>query len=125
MKLFSIYRKRLVVRIDWFDDLFFRRRPQAASFGIIFIDSRFPNFENTLRHEYGHTVQMKMLGWFRYLRYIARPSVKGYRASLTPLQYYSQPWEYIADVFGGAVRPAYEKGAPVRAWEYWDQIKRK
>lgn len=123
MKLFSFYKGRLVMRIDWFDNLFFHRRPQAASFGVLFIDSRDSDLENTLRHEYGHAVQLKMLGLYRYIRYIARPSVRGYRTRMTELAYYSQPWEYIADVFGGAVRPEYSPETCTRAWEYWEQIK--
>ena len=125
MKLISRYRDRIVVKIDWFDNLFFHRRPQAASFIFLFIDSREPDMENILRHEYGHSVQLRMLGLFRYIRYIARPSVRGYRRPMTVREYYSQPWEYIADLFGGAIRRSYLPDANSAAWNYWIPLKKK
>lgn len=125
MKLFSRFQGRLVVKIDWFDNLFFHRQPQAASFIFIFLDSRCRNPENTLRHEYGHCVQLRMLGLFRYIKYVAVPSVRGFRQRMTTAQYYSQPWEYVADQFGGAIRFSYEADAASRAWEYWNRAKGK
>ena len=59
------------------------------------------------RHEFGHTKQSKMLGWF-YLLVIGLPSLcgnivdrifnKGYK------WYYNQPWEKWADKLGVVIR---------------------
>jgi len=34
--------------------------------------------------------------------------------------YYSQPWEYIAEVYGDVRRGSYESGAAERAFIYWE-----
>jgi RHS repeat-associated protein len=59
----------------------------------------------TLRHEYGHVVQARILGHKKYLKYIATPSVAGFIASEVSEDYkkiyFSQPWERGADYYGG------------------------
>ena len=59
---------------------------------------------NTLRHEYGHAVQARILGHKKYIKYIAVFSVAGYIASEANEEYrkyyYSQPWERGADYYG-------------------------
>ena len=82
------------------------------SFGIIVLNNekdstRYDrnNFEHTLRHEYGHTVQMKQLGIISYTRRVAVPSVaynimSRNNAVLNSL-YYCMPWERAADYYGG------------------------
>ena len=62
---------------------------------------------DTLRHEIGHSVQSRMLGWF-YLLVIGLPSLIGNiynRAKKKGSKwYYSQPWEAWADRLGGVQR---------------------
>ena len=61
-----------------------------------------------IKHEYGHTIQSKYLGWF-YLLVIGLPSViwngcfRGYRAK-TGVSYYSFYTESWADKLGGVER---------------------
>lgn len=62
----------------------------------------------TIKHEYGHTIQSKYLGWL-YLLVIGLPSLgwawlgKGYRKK-TGKSYYSFYTERWADKLGGVVR---------------------
>ena len=82
------------------------------SFGVIVLNNQ-PhstrsdpnNFENTLRHEYGHTVQMENLGLVRFFVKVAVPSViynlKSRKDSELHNMYYCMPWERAADFYGG------------------------
>ena len=54
----------------------------------------------TVKHEWGHTVQQSLMGTQKYMMRIAVPSLIG--AALKVDDYYSQPWERSADFFGGA-----------------------
>jgi hypothetical protein len=55
---------------------------------------------NTVRHEWGHFVQLGIMGVGSYIPTVAIPSIlSGDRAD-----YYSLPWERMADFFGGANR---------------------
>lgn len=70
--------------------------------------------EDGMRHEYGHTIQSRWLGWL-YLpiiglpsglynlidRYILEPLI-GWEASYR--LYYCMPWEAWADKLGGVIR---------------------
>lgn len=78
-------------------------------------------FLHTLHHEYGHCLQFRALGLFRYLRYIARPSLRGYHSQLTGAAYLSQPWEYDAELRGGDAREAgfYTPEAAARHADYF------
>ena len=64
--------------------------------------------ENYIRHEYGHTIQSKYLGWF-YLLIIGLPSLiwagcfEGYRQK-KKISYYSFYTEKWADRLGGVKR---------------------
>ena len=54
----------------------------------------------TVKHEWGHTVQQSLMGTPKFMTRIAVPSLIG--AALNVDDYYSQPWERSADFFGGA-----------------------
>ena len=54
--------------------------------------------EDIVRHEYGHTLQLKQLGVIDYALCIALPSWQEWG---TNPNYYSRPWEITADVLGG------------------------
>jgi hypothetical protein len=58
--------------------------------------------KNTLNHEYGHTIQLKLLGVTKYTVFIGIPSALS--GGLEELDYYSMPWERSADLFGGVKR---------------------
>ena len=55
----------------------------------------------TVKHEWGHTVQQSLMGTPKFMTRIAVPSRIG--AGLDVDDYYSQPWERSADFFGGAI----------------------
>ena len=76
------------------------------SFGVIVLNNKKgdSDFEDTLKHEYGHTVQMKNLGIAEYSAKVAGPSIVYNLMSrgneyLSDL-YYCMPWERVADYFG-------------------------
>lgn len=90
----------------------------AASFGIIFLGSKIKS-ERILLHEYGHYLQLKEMGFFRFLRQVAFPSVTANlldRMKKLPLPYYGSPWERGADIMGNAAEPTalWHEGAPDR-----------
>ena len=97
-KCFSAYKGKLVIRMGSF-------RHRSFSFGALFISkverAGYPESINIVRHEYGHSKQLELLGLMRYIKYIGRPSV---RSKVKGLVYYDQPWEVHADVCGGVSR---------------------
>ena len=79
---------------------------RSFSFGLIFLGKDLKPDEfgvHTLRHEYGHIVQLKKLGVVDYTYYVVIPSLIGAATSeqgkLT-VDYYSLPWEFEADIYG-------------------------
>lgn len=85
----------------------FYRTVSGVSLGHYVFLHYYDNNETTLRHEYGHVVQSRMLGWL-YLLVIGIPSVYGnllarvneHRAK-TYYQHYPEHW---ADKLGGVKR---------------------
>ena len=74
---------------------------RSGSFGAMFITRETNNRdypEDIVRHEYGHTLQLKQLGVIDYALCIALPSWQEWG---TNPNYYSRPWEITADVLGG------------------------
>ena len=73
---------------------------RSGSFGIIFLtretNSR-SNPEDMVRHEYGHTKQLEILGVVKYALCIGLPSWQQWGSG----EYYSKPWEITADIYGG------------------------
>ena len=59
---------------------------------------------DTVRHEWGHTVQESLMGSQKYFQRIAVPSIISCVISPPLKTYYSLPWERSADFFGGANR---------------------
>lgn len=58
----------------------------------------------TLDHEYGHFLQLLILGLPVYLLFYAFPSFVCYWSGVPESRYYGLPWEYIADRLGGTKR---------------------
>lgn len=71
----------------------------------IYLDSSYVNDESSLRHEYGHTIQSRLLGWF-YLAVVGLPSIIRAsiwnRLNLDSDSYHSGYPEHWADRLGGA-----------------------
>ena len=101
---FSFYRGAPVFNIE--SALIKKLRLTSWSFGIIVLNNEKGKntFEKTLKHEYGHTVQMKNLGILEYSAKVAGPSIAYNLISrddeyLSEL-YYCMPWERTADYLG-------------------------
>ena len=92
-------------------------------FGIMFINgdnSKLDRGVDTIKHEWGHFVQEKYYGELLYLLYIAYPSLSNRNPKIN---YYSQPWEYGADVFGGVQGyPYYTSDASSNFIKYHNKI---
>ena len=84
-----------------------RSGPKGRSFSLwaLFISPKLAAGDqyaiDVVKHEYGHTVQLKRLGLPAYLAAIGYPSMK---SGLSGREYYSQPWEVTADMYGGVER---------------------
>lgn len=73
---------------------------------------------DTVKHEWGHTVQQSLMGTPRCLTRIAIPSMIGCVVNPPTDVYYSLPWERSADFFGGVNRGNYIKGSDFLAGLY-------
>lgn len=89
--------------------------PSGISLGNYIIMNR-EDKEDGMKHEYGHTIQSRYLGWF-YLIVIGLPSIlgniydrlfhtlsRGWSYKKSYKWYYNQPWEKWADKLGGVTR---------------------
>lgn len=73
---------------------------RSGSFGVIFLTRSTNNLdypEDTLRHEYGHVLQLEEMGLFTYSLCIFLPSWQMWGSD----NYYEKPWEITADILGG------------------------
>ena len=115
---FSNYKGVFVIRTP-FDAPF--------SFGIIGMN-RGVTDSNLLKHEYGHTLQLKEKGVPKYLSEVAIPSVTInvlQRLEKLPYDYYSYPWEAEANDLGKASLSEWGK-SPLpenESCSWWDLIK--
>ncbi|MDR1939418.1 MAG: RHS repeat-associated core domain-containing protein [Clostridiales bacterium] len=118
---FSYYKGTFVMR-HYFEGF----ATSAQLFNTIFLN----NAENseqradikTLNHEWGHSVQNRILGNGGYILFIGIPSVIGFAlipANATEADYYSLPWERTADYFGGVDRGDYYEGSLSKAKAYF------
>ncbi|MBQ4594130.1 MAG: RHS repeat-associated core domain-containing protein, partial [Akkermansia sp.] len=116
---FSSYNGTLVLKLPFMDS-------NAFSFGVIVTGSDLD--ETTLRHEYGHKVQLGIMGWKDYIGQVAIPSLTINildRMGNLPYNYYTYPWEATADNFGGVKNRRYY-APPLPAGEspsYFDLFK--
>lgn len=104
-----------------------KEMPSGISLGNYIIMSR-EDYGDGMRHEYGHSVQSRILGPL-YLLLIGLPSLLWNiidRVAVKPLVgrvrsceiYFAMPWEHWADVLGGEDRAAYmEKYKDYYRWE--------
>ena len=98
----------------------------SYSFGFIGI-SHLQLDSDTLKHEYGHTVQLKNMGVGKYIVDVVIPSITINlleRQGKLPYDYYSYPWEAEANVLGNVIL-SQEKKEPLPQGgytSYWDLI---
>ena len=70
---------------------------RSGAFGAIFL-TRKNSDADTVRHEYGHILQLRRLGVLKYAICIFLPSWRRWGSD----KYYEKPWEITADILGGA-----------------------
>ena len=97
-EFFAFYKGISVIKIPNSRDAF--------SCGIIFVGNDVCD-PNTVKHEYGHYAHLLLVGIDNYVGRVVLPSVIGYASSVPYDVYYSQPWEYIAEILGGVNRNNY------------------
>ena len=116
---FSFYKGAPVIKHYIKNDAF----TSCTIFGIMFINgdnSKLDRGADTIKHEWGHFVQEKYYSELLYLLYIAYPSLSNRNPKIN---YYSQPWEYGADVFGGVQGyPYYTSDASNNFIQYHNEI---
>jgi hypothetical protein len=98
----------------------------SFSFGFIGL-SRYQKNPENLKHEYGHSVQMKNMGPRKYIVDVMIPSVTINildKQNKLPYDYYSYPWEAEANELGNATLSQYWKPPlpPGGYRSYWDLI---
>ena len=112
---FSAYKGQLAVKLPIGDNAF--------SFGIMVIGDDVTSY-NTIRHEYGHYLQLQEMGWGDFIINVAIPSVTGFileEQGKLQYPYLSLPWEYDASLRGG---DTIIKGIkPIHYLTYWDLLK--
>ena len=120
----SFYKGAMVIRAD------IGQHGGGASYGIIILDDNYTYNEygiKTLNHEYGHFRHMNQIGIKAYTATTAIPSLIGAALSDpegTGIQqyiaknYFSQPWERIAEQLGGLNR-GYVPGSDFVGSVYW------
>ena len=68
-----------------------------------------------MMHEYGHAVHFLHIGPLNYISKVAVPSVMSFWLIEENPYYESQPWEYIAEYYGGLTESK-------EYWEYADEL---
>ena len=110
----SAYKGKLVIRTNL---------QRSGSYGVLFISrkaSKRSAPEDEIRHEYGHTKQLKKLGLVKYTMYICMPSMFEWGSDSV---YYRRPWEITADIYGGVQSRSYPE-YEAAGFEYLKNSKR-
>ena len=114
-KYFSAYKGKLVIRHS-FDGT------SCGIFETIFLN-RVDADDDTVKHEYGHTLQEEQIGTVGYIFKVAIPSLTCYCLSdkydWFDRNYFNMPWEYNADERGEVSSRTYAWWAKVVSDIYW------
>lgn len=110
---YAFYKGALVIKIPAMGS-------NAFSAGVILMGSDAIG-ASMVRHEYGHFVHLSQIGWDSYLVNVVFPSLVGFWSNVPMDEYYSQPWEYIAEILGNVERTNYTYApyANEQAFIYW------
>ena len=110
---FSGYLGQLVFFGNW-------SNRRSGSFGrLMGLYGRDKEDPEILKHEHGHYVQFLELGLLKYIFAIASPSI-----THDPSDYYSQPWEVTADLFGGVTSHRHSPGSEEAGIKYLNDAKK-
>lgn len=104
---FSAYKNVTVFRI---------RTKRSGSFKALFIAKKGSDAD-TVRHEYGHRLQLDKLGMFRYFLCIFIPSWRQWGKG----NYYDKPWEVTADILGEVRGRRHHEGCIKAGNEYLER----
>lgn len=121
-------------KLAYYNDVLCLRHPftkftsGANVFGILLNSNkgkhkRYYATDTTVKHEYGHILQLKLLGPLKYWRFIAFPSMRGYHKHIPYSDYYNQPWERGADYLGGVERVCHSEQSLEIWFDYLKRIK--
>jgi hypothetical protein len=94
----SFYKGQAVIRGNF---------PGCASFGVMLVEKGNYVTPDIIKHEYGHFIQLGILGHRKFIFGIAIPSLIGTQTYKG--HYESLLWERSADLFGGANNGPYTK----------------
>ena len=94
---FGMYKDTLVIKTEIMD------QNVGFSLGVILVGKN-SNSTDLIKHEYGHRVHLSQIGLSDYIFYVVLPSVICYNAEVEYADYYSLPWEFVADVLGDVSR---------------------
>ena len=118
---FAFYKGVPVVKVPFMGN-------DMASFGVILMGPDAGHRQNAIedvKHEYGHSVHFSQIGIVNYAATVAIPSLTGY-FTVSSENYYSQPWEYVAEILGGVTNRMhngqpypYSSSAPIWGGIYW------
>ena len=94
--------------------------PSSFLFGIMFLHKNQYTNQNTVKHEWGHFAQMRIMGPGIFTLFVATPSLiynqfgdyQNYKEPMYSKLYYSKVWERTADMLGGVNRKNY--------YDFWD-----
>ncbi len=102
-----------------------KRCATCSIFGTIFMLTDGDTDHETLLHEYGHSVQERILGPL-YLLHIALPSGLFYlydrRNDVGEEKYYACPWERSAEFLGGVCRKRFSYPKRSLSWSVWENL---
>ena len=109
---FSGYLGQLVFFGNW-------ANRRSGSFGrLMGLYGNDKNDPEIIKHEHGHYLQYQQIGFLKYIFAIAIPSLLHDSAN-----YYSQPWEVTADLFGGVTGHYHSPGSEEAGLTYLNNVK--
>ena len=94
----------------------YHKGDRSGTFGIMFLARN--ETAGAVEHEFGHIPQLMMLGILRYGTCIGIPSKNKWGLNEYWNNYYSSPWEAMAEIFGGAQNITLTAAERARAINY-------
>ena len=95
---------------------------RSGSFGAIFFDVD-ETEANMLNHEFGHIIQMMILGTSKYLTNVFIPSALQIGVNGDETNYYFKPWEASASILGGDWNRNYSAGDYIVSFIFLQEAK--
>lgn len=93
---------------------------RSASFLGIWLSGDIESYD--IKLEWGHGVQQGIMGPLKYALMIGLPSWQEWGPSEKERDYYNQPWENNADMFGGVKSSKHTQDDIIREWIYFEVL---